>query len=225
MWYIIIIVFLAFGMVFISKFTFQNPKAKSDNKYYKTIDPPLNQNDTIKGMFSRKQIDQKLEYLAKTPAPVKMAFGAECYKIAIINRAVNEYVCPVCGEKTIYKKNKDEDNFDYIDHILNKEIPSCRLELEKIKGINIKLDEKQFCSHCSPAIENPKLNLLVNIAGQTDTTIVSNISPMDIRLIREFLDGKLVHQDDYDFESPLKDNIDRIKELMGVKKNWKLINQ
>jgi len=175
-----------------------------------------NQNDTIKAMFSKKQIEKKLKHLAETPAPTDLSFGAMCYDMVARENTVHEYICPVCGEKTIYKKSSDQNKFLYIDSNFD-EINECRREIDNIHGINIRLDETEFCVHCKPEIERPKLYLLVNIAGQKDTSKVSSFSYMDIRILQEFLDNKLVHKTDYDSETPLIENIGRIKELLGVK--------
>lgn len=72
-----------------------------------------------------------------------------------------------------------------------------------LKGINIKLDESQFCKKCSPHVEIPRLCFLVNISGTNDTTKVCDINSGDIRLLSEFLSGNLKHKDSFDFESPL----------------------
>jgi hypothetical protein len=216
MWYILIIGFLLIGVFFSTKLRCQNPTINSDNIRTTSTIKPLNPNDTIKGMFSKKQIDEKLKRLAKTPAPTNLAYGAKCYKMAIADASVYEYYCPVCGEKTVYKKGKLPKNIFYIDD-LEEKISSCRREIEKVKGENIKLDESQFCKHCSPKTENPELCLLVNIAGQSDTTKVCNIRDIDIKIIGEFLNDKLVLTGNRDEETPLINDIDRIKKLLGVK--------
>jgi hypothetical protein len=215
MWYIIIIGFLIIGIFFGTKISCQNPKLGSENNKPISINSPLHENDTIKGMFSRKQIDLKLKRLAETPPPQKSFFGAMCYKVAFENVTVYEYVCPVCGEKTVYKKGKDPEKSRFVEN-LEKNINNCRREIENVKGINIKLDEGPLCKHCSPKTENPGLCLLVNIAGHSDTTKVCNINYKDIKLIYEFLNDKLIHREQT-FESPLKESIDRIKELLGLK--------
>jgi hypothetical protein len=217
MWYFIIIVILLVGSFFGSRaLSCQTTNSNEKRKNKQSVDLPFDQNDTIKGMFSKKQIDEKLKHLAETSAPTNLSFGAMCYEMAAIDISVQEYICPVCGEKTIYKKSRDKDQFQYIVGTFD-EINDCRREIEKVHGINIKLDETEFCGHCKPKIEKPKLYLLVNIAGQKDTTKISSFYHMDIRILQEFLDNKLVHKTDNDGETPLIDNIGRIKELLGIK--------
>jgi hypothetical protein len=216
MWYFILIPFLVICIFLGTKLACQSSKEGSENNNSISINSIQNQNDSIKAMFSRKQIDEKLKHLAETPAPKKLSFGAECYKMAYSDNSVYEYFCPVCGEKTVYKKDKHPEKEWFIQG-LEKSINSCRREIEFVKGVNIKLDEKEFCNHCSSNAKDPKMYLQVNIAGQTDTTKISGFNYMDIRLITEFLNDKLIHRDAQDFESPLKDKIGRIKELLGLK--------
>lgn len=217
MWYIAIGAFLILGFVFSTKRMRISHESKQECKNHKILLNSLDtKDDTIKGMFSKKQIDQKLKRLSETPAPTNLSFGAMCYEMVAVDTKNHEYVCPLCGEKTVYKKDKDKTRFFYIDGLLWN-LEACRKEIQTVRGINIKLDEKQFCSHCSPKIERPELYLLVNIAGQSDTTRISAISFTDIQLIREFLEDKLIHRTDNDGETPLIENIARIKELLGIK--------
>jgi hypothetical protein len=168
-------------------------------------------------MFSRKQIDQKLKNLAETPPPTNLSYGAKCYSKAFFNNNIFEYNCPVCGEKTIYKKKKGDDNFALIENFLAFDLEICRRQIEKVKGINILLDESEFCNKCKPNTENPSLCLKVNIEGQKETTRVCNISSKDIILLQEFLTDKLIHKGEYDEEYPLVKFSSRIKELLGIK--------
>ena len=216
MWYIIVGIILLTGAVLGTKMVCQNPKENSEKHKHLGTNSGFGLNDTVKAMFSKKQIDDKLKRLAETPPPSKLSYGAECYEKVYREYSVYEYVCPNCGEKTVYKDSKNHKNRAIIE-ILDNNLGACRNEIEKVKGINIKLDEKEFCEHCSPNTKNPKMYLLVNIAGQNDTAHISDFSYLDIRMIHEFLEDELIHQDDQDFESPLKDNIERIKELLGMK--------
>jgi hypothetical protein len=217
MWYIFIIAFVIIGFFISPLFTGRNFKENTDSRYHiVSTNFPLNLNDTIKGMFSKKQIEEKIKRLAETSPPENLSFGAMCYIKTIVQYDTREYVCPICGEKTIYGKNVNTNKFEYIDGIF-WEIDACRREIEKVKGINIKLDESQFCKHCSPEIKNPELCLLVNIANLNDTTKVCNISYMEIRYIHEFLNDQLVHKGERESETPLINNIPRIKELLGLK--------
>ena len=215
MWYLIIIIILIFGVACTSKI-----KTQSNNKAGKNIntkDKIEIVNDTIKPLYSKKQIEEKLNNLANTPPPTDLSFGAMCYSIAISSIDKFSYICPICSEKTIYNKNKiDENDWWNVKNVLEYGLASCRREIEKVNGINIKLDESQFCGHCSPKIEKPELCLLVNIGGESDTTEVCDINYMDIRKIQEFLNGSLTHKTSNDGETPLVNDIDRISDLLGL---------
>ena len=93
MWYIIIAGFLLIGVLFGSGFLSCTTANQSENNNKNIIDSLQGENDTIKGMFSREQIDKKLKHLAETPAPTKLSFGAACYDMALIQNTVLEYVC------------------------------------------------------------------------------------------------------------------------------------
>lgn len=216
MWYFLTAIVLLIGIIFSSGLMSCNTKAPSEKNLNTNLGSFSGTNDTIKAMFSKKQIDEKLKHLAETPAPTKLSFGAECYKMAYTDHSIYEYICPECGEKTVYSKKKNPEKAYFIQHI-EKDINLCRREVQKVSGINIKLDESQFCKHCRPQKDDPVMCLLVNIAGQSETTKVCNIDSKDIQLIQEFLSDKLVHTGEQDEETPLVNNIVRIKELLGIK--------
>jgi DNA-directed RNA polymerase subunit RPC12/RpoP len=101
--------------------------------------------------LTRAEIQQKLQKLAETPPPNLQQVTASCYaRTAPPSRA--EYVCPKCGEKTLYANTNK-----------GAEVVSFSLEgardraRKKIGGCSLALDESQFCRKCSPEIKEPKL--------------------------------------------------------------------
>jgi hypothetical protein len=175
-------------------------------------------NDSIQPLFSKTQIEEKLKHLAKTPPPTELAFGAMCYSSSYCIGTIS-YICPICGGKTNYsdkekrtRKHNEETFYDVC-----KRINACRREIQKVKGINISLNESEFCKHCSPYTTNPTLYLLVNISGESKTIKIPDVSWTDIRLIQEFLSGSLVHKGYRNDEFLLVNYIERIKELLGIK--------
>lgn len=215
MWYIIIAGCLLIGVYFTTRLRSCNTSNQSENSNISLNSADI-ANDTIKGMFSKKQIDQKLKRLAETDPPKELSFGAMCYKVAFENFNVFEYICPTCGEKTVYKRGKNNEESWIIEN-LEKNLNLCRSGIGKIKGINIKLDESLLCKHCSPDTDSPSLCLWVNISGQSDTTKVCNVNSKDIQILGEFLNDKLLHSGSRDEETPLVNNLARIKELLGMK--------
>ncbi|MBN2681045.1 MAG: hypothetical protein JXR58_00930 [Bacteroidales bacterium] len=168
--------------------------------------------ETIK-RYSKTEIKKMLTKLAETPAPTDLSFGAMCYDMAMPPPTV-EYVCPVCGEKTLY----NEDQFFVVNNIQNN-LDGLRHLSGKIEQINLKIDESQFCKTCSPNVETPAFCLLTNIPGTKDTTKICNVSDEDLVILLEFLNGKLKHTDFYERETPLKERIERLEQLLGVELN------
>jgi hypothetical protein len=166
--------------------------------------------DTIKGKFTREQIIEKLKALANSEAPTNLSTGAMCYKVAAPpSRA--EYVCPICGTKTLYTD-------DYA-RIIDREIPQCRTFADSTGTLGINLDEKQFCKKCSPGVKDPQLCIDFKYADDTTKHSVCGINANDMKLIFEFLKGRDKHKDSYDSETPLKNYVGRLKEVLDVKEN------
>lgn len=218
MYYIPFIIIFTILIIFVAK---AKPLTKSSHKIYFTH-TDLKENfkiasDTIKPFFARKQIDEKLKILAMTPPPKKIIYSAMCYSMYLPPDRI-KYICPFCGEKTIYKGGKTDSDWQNLYEILEHGIYTCKRQLNKVEGIHIAIDESQFCKKCSPFIEKPELCLLVNIEGQQDTTKICNITVKDILLITEFLNNKISLVTG-EGEEPLLDYIDRIQELLGLKIN------
>ena len=228
MWYLAIILIVFIGLLLGCGNVVLSNKTAAENK----ISPPNGtveiQTDTIQPLFSKTQIEEKLKLLAKTPPPTKLSFGAMCYEMSMPPDTIS-YICPACGQRTAYKSKYSNKLFSgieekYINTVEEKHIGvvrgginACRREIQKVEGINISLDESEFCKHCLPYTTEPALWLLVNIGGESDTVKIRDISYLDIRLLQEFLSGSLVHKGAQDSETPLVKHIARIKELLGVK--------
>ena len=83
-------------------------------------------------------------------------------------------------------------------------------------GDAITLDESQFCRKCSPKVTAPKLVLHISYNGEKARDI-ENIEPGDLRLLHDFLSGKVLTNDDHGCASPLKNSLPRLQELLDVK--------
>lgn len=167
---------------------------------------------TVSGIKSldRAAVRALLKRLADTPPPTKLSAGASCYKpISLPDRA--DYICPKCGERTLYIK---DGSFD-----VKYSIPDCRgpiKEIRELAGNAISFDESQFCRKCSPKVRNPKLILRIAFAGEP-TREIERFNADDLRILRDFLAGKLVSKNGTDWELPLKSSLPRLQELLGVK--------
>ncbi|MBU0487794.1 MAG: hypothetical protein KKA07_18440 [Bacteroidetes bacterium] len=214
MWYIAIIITLAAGIIIgVKTGIFSGSSEDAEEIKIGGTDGNI-ENDSIKPLYSKAQIEKKLKQLAEAPPPDSLSFGAMCYSMAMPPET-GAYVCPVCGEKTLYNRDNYESWFR-IEELLSGDIAACRSQVKYIKGINIALDESQFCKKCSPDVKNPQLCLLVNIDQTSDTTKVCGIGYSDVQILGEFLNGSLVHHGERDSREPLADRITRIQQLLGV---------
>jgi hypothetical protein len=162
---------------------------------------------TVKGL-NRAEIEKKLQKLAETPPPGKLSHGAKCYAVAAPPTRA-EYVCPTCGEKTLYTKQAAE--------MVGGQLLDARRQvkiLQELAGAGLDLDESQFCRKCSPDVKDPKLVLKIRYDGGKTKT-VSGISPKDLQLLTEFFSDKLAHDTGAGGERPLKDYSGRLRELLG----------
>ncbi|MGV8120204.1 MAG: hypothetical protein AB2L14_10635 [Candidatus Xenobiia bacterium LiM19] len=163
--------------------------------------------------LSREEIAAKLKKLSESPPPKDLKMGAECYKVAMPpDRA--EYLCPVCGQRTLYASEKKGRSADA--GFIEEDLPECRRLIKEIKGLDVSLNESEYCRKCSPDAKNPALILVVKYQGLGTPYRYRNIRSEDLILIREFMEGKDRHRDSYDFETPMKDHLKRLNELLGV---------
>lgn len=160
------------------------------------------------GSLSMEQVNALLARLElrEPPEPV---MGAMCYE-AMAYPAVADYVCPVCGEKTIYEVTHTG--------FIEWELPGCRRMAASINGLTefeIILDETMFCRFCSEETEeNPRL--LLRVASTDSFETVNDISIPDLRMLESFLQGHLYYVTANDSQIPLREHADRIRELLGV---------
>ncbi len=163
---------------------------------------------------SKKDIEQMLISLSKSDPKNLAPVGAMCYKVAATPDRI-EYICPVCGEKTLYTsdiKNIYQRNFT---KIIYEDLQQMRQIVSKMPKIDCVLDESQLCKKCSPDVENPDLCLIIKIKDEK-LHKTCNISLIDIELLYEFLSGQEIHRTKYDKEEPLKNYQNRIEELLGM---------
>ena len=135
--------------------------------------------------------------------------GAMCYSMAAPPQRA-DYMCPDCGGRTVYEKG--------MARMVEWRLPGARREFEELKkvaGDAITFDESQFCRGCTPENQNPQLALHVAYRDGRQVT-VTPVSSGRIRLLREFLSGELVHRSENDAESPIRDLVPELEEMLGV---------
>ena len=137
--------------------------------------------------------------------------GAMCYKVAV-TPVRTDYVCPTCGEKTLYAFDDTVDDPNAFQRtLLANELESCRRAVQKINGFDIELDESQFCKVCSPDIESPQLGLVVRHPDKPEPHRVWGVSEIDLTIIKAYADGRIKKEGMADV------CIARLEELLGVK--------
>jgi len=164
-----------------------------------------------KHVFTREELERKLTVLAKRRAPRNLAFGADCYsRAAPPNRS--EYVCPVCGEKTLYA---DSEAWN-----VEEQLPTAReLVAELAENLEIRLDESAYCRHCKPNEKKLDLAIEIRYSDSSQANRISSIDNDDLRLIAEFLAGKNRHDRGMLGETPLNRHKKRLGELLGLKQH------
>ncbi len=84
---------------------------------------------------------ERLEELGKEPVPDPEAEPrAMCYSVAV-PPPVAEYVCPVCGSRTGYPSLVVANQLELV-------LPALRAELKQVTGLDVALDEREFCAKC-----------------------------------------------------------------------------
>ncbi|MCY3019216.1 MAG: hypothetical protein NTW87_09350 [Planctomycetota bacterium] len=172
------------------------------------------------GGVTRDQVRQRLQELSGASAPKQLKIGAMCYEpMAAPNTA--DYVCPKCGQKTLYAladsgSEQRKATWEVMARITN-ELPACRRAAKEISGLAVELDESQFCKQCSPDVTKPQLVLVVKYPDQAAPHRVTGVTADDLRLVKEFLVGARKHVFSNDGETPLKQHMPRLEQLLGVK--------
>ncbi len=160
-------------------------------------------------VLDREAIRALLKRAAETPPPKKLSSGAMCYStMGPPQRA--DYLCPDCGGRTLYE--------DKLAGFVQGGIAACRREfdeLEKVAGAAVSFNESQFCRDCSPDVQAPQLVLEITYRDGKQVT-VSSLRADDIRLLREFLSGELVHKGERDSETAMKELVSRLEKMLGV---------
>ena len=164
--------------------------------------------------LTREQVAKRLKKLSKSPPPAKLSLGAMCYEVAAPPDR-GEYVCPVCGQKTLYTRAREQGQ-NNVDMVLN-DIPECRRMVKAIKGLNLTLDESEFCHKCSPAVKSPGLILIVRYPGEKKPHRVRNVSSSDLEILQLFITGQDRVAGFTGTETPLKEYLPRLQELLGIK--------
>ena len=160
------------------------------------------------GSISWDEVDTLLNRLQSQEQP-EPVYGAMCYE-AVALPLVAEYLCPVCGEKTLYN--------EYDTWFIEYELQGCRRIFDEIAGaseIVIELDETRYCQACTPD-EGEEPALILTLTLEDGTFISNRVSEFDLRILESFLKGRLFYITSNDGEQPLQPYSGRIRELLGL---------
>lgn len=157
--------------------------------------------------LSDSEIDQLLERLESEDPPDRV-MGAMCYA-AMAYPEVAEYICPVCGEKTLYS--------GYETAMIEWQLQGMRRMAENIDDMTdfpVMLDETQFCHFCSGGdIPNP--SLVLRVMRSDSMEIENTVSSTDLSMLESFLQGNLYYFTSNDSQEPLREHADRLRQLLG----------
>lgn len=162
--------------------------------------------------LTRDEIKSRLERIAEEEPPHCYGPMAMCYSPASPPEEV-VYTCPVCLHRTVHN---DPDKAWDINATLEWKLEHIRDSITKIRGIEVTLDEREFCRRCSPGIETPSLRLLIKAGENQPRHTVGKIGVEDIDLLIEFCNDERTHKGERDSCSPLKDHLKRLYQLLGV---------
>lgn len=135
--------------------------------------------------------------------------GAMCYRVATLPEVV-EYVCPVCGEKTVYPEGYAPSSL--------QDLEETRAEfaaLDAVTEIDISLDETPLCGCCGAAdslSDTPRIVVRYPDGSEYVTTLAGN----DLQVLRGFLSGGLSWETDTDGLLPIKPHLERIRTILGL---------
>jgi hypothetical protein len=168
--------------------------------------PPLIQTAEL-AVLSKAEIKKLLEQIEKAKAP-EAIMGAMCYEPMPLPDRL-EYVCPVCGEKTLYAKD--------VAWEWTGELEACRRLFKDLpKHEAMSLDESSFCKKCQPDAKTPTLCLRIHF-DEGKAKAVPGIKSDDLRLLKGFLSGGLTYETFNEAKLPLKNKMARLRKLLGIK--------
>jgi len=153
---------------------------------------------------TRQELVKRLERLAQSKPP-KVLRGAMCYDMAPL--IIQQGSCPDC-KCTMIVGEKEEILSTY-------NVPFKRVQDH---GIQAKLIIPDHCPSCGDGLKDKPFQLEIKYSDQPDPVRVELENAHDLELMALFLQGKDRGElSGQHTETPLKDKLDRLRELFGVK--------
>jgi len=178
--------------------------------------------------LTREQLNTLLDSLAARPVPAQetLRMGAMCYEpVGIPMRS--EYVCLVCNTKTLYEVGKEGGREKIDAAYVIEELPRRRKQIEEINTLNVtaQLDETDLCSHCQRDKDKAKPGLYFVVSTTTEDgkekTIRTLLTYGDLPKLIACLKKQDRWVGENDGEYPLKPELPRIRELLGLDEKGK----
>ena len=182
--------------------------------------------------LSREEIERRLLELERSPQPGDLKEeqrpGAMCYMPAAPPDHWS-YVCPACGKRTAYLAEEsggqsreggpvdepaDGERRVSRDSVWDMQGLQPRLSLARRlpKRSGISLDESSLCVFCRPDAEEYVPVLEVKIPGEAPRRL--RFDWQDVVILRAFLKGSDRYEDGEDSESPLGEEVSRLRSLL-----------
>jgi hypothetical protein len=175
-----------------------------------STDPFSEKGITVRKMLgmSRDDVETMLESVERKELP-EPVMGAMCYE-PVSAPSVSEYICPVCGERTLY-----DDDYSTILRVEDLFLTRSLFDsLQVVADLDLLLDETSFCSICGSGDAGPYPVLVVDLTdAEPCSSVVSND---DLRLLIGFFSGETSYATVNEGTLPLKPELDRIRTLLGL---------
>lgn len=177
-----------------------------------SVAPQAQASPAANGELLKMELRQKLRELEQSSDPADVRPGAMCYRPAALPKSY-PYTCPECMEKTVYVMA--EGTHASLSAHLHRNLDNCRRLIKEVQALPVVLDENSLCKVCTPDAERRELNLIVQYPGKPPH-VVHGINADDLTLLVEFSQGQTAHKTTNDGRFPLKNQIPRLEELLGV---------
>lgn len=160
------------------------------------------------GSLSDMELELLLARLENEPAP-EPVMGAMCYSpMAIPDSA--EYLCPVCGEKTVYHGGLYP--FLQWELDLSRRLASS---IDAATEMTVQLDETMFCPFCSGQ-EGMDPHLVLRVTRNNGEVLENAVTVTDLRMLESFIAGNLHWTTSNEGQQPLRDHAERLAVLLGI---------
>ena len=183
----------------------------------------VNNSEVVKGI-NRLEVKKRIEEMVKAGIPPEKYIKRPFF-VHVPLELREDYICPVCGKTTLYVPKEhirlgDREEDETIKKVVVWRLGWCRRVIKKIKTQNVKLDESQFCRHCSPHTNKPLLGLIIQYPDSEKHHSIYGVDEEDCQMVLDFFDGLdvfIAWGDSHDYVIKFTQCLDRLEELLGVK--------